>query len=139
MIEEEAFKKGLEDISLKATDLYGDLQENVLNSDVGEHLKSLKSFRGCLDSRRIKSGLKNKQNKNIQYKKRESFTDQIKGKILSILHTSMKNCQFPISKQTSLTPILVYVLIKLCLTTLSKTSTFHSLVKSKYCDYENID
>ena len=72
MIEEEAFKKGLEDISLKATDLYGDLQENVLNSDVGEHLKSLKSFRGCLDSRRIKSGLKNKQNKKytIQEKRK---------------------------------------------------------------------
>ena len=72
VIEEEAFKKGLEDIDLKPTDLYRSMQENVLNSEVGEkgltYLKPLMSFRRSLESRRIKSGIKIKQSCRI-YKK----------------------------------------------------------------------
>ena len=76
-IEEAAFKRGLEDIDLKATELYRDLQENVINSEAGEkgltYLKSLKSFRCCLDSRRIKSGLKIKQNRKYMLQVRRKF------------------------------------------------------------------
>ena len=75
MIEEEAFKRGLEDIDLKANDLYRSIQENVLNSEVGEkgltYLKPLKSFRQGLEYRRIKSGVKIKHCRSPKKEKRK--------------------------------------------------------------------